>query len=93
MANEIIQNVTAVTVIFYDFIEMCREIDRVLGYDQRTCGKHFFPDTGNFDDWCATKGYGDVDSEGKDRGSSQIWFAEYQNDVTNEKRNDNVWRV
>lgn len=26
---------------FYDFIDMCDEINKVLGYDQRAAGKHF----------------------------------------------------
>ena len=70
---------------FYDFIEMCNEIDKVLGYDQRECGKHFYPETGKFDDWCNSKGYGEEDSEGLHRGSSQIWFKEYQQDILEEK--------
>ena len=78
-------NITERTVTFYDFIEMCREIDRVLGYDQRGCEKHFHPDTGNFDDWCKTKGYGQTDSDGEPRNSSRVWFAEFMKDVKDGK--------
>lgn len=39
-----------------------------------------FKRTGSFDNWCNRKGYGKIDPEGKHRGSSQIWFAEYKAD-------------
>lgn len=81
-------NISSTTVTFYNFIEMTHEIDRILGYEQRHCGKHFHPETGEFRDWCDTKGYGDHDSEGKFWNSSQIWFAEYQKDIADDKWDD-----
>jgi len=36
---------------YYDFIEMCHIVNKELGYDQRSCGKIFYPDTMTFDDW------------------------------------------
>lgn len=41
-------NITTITKTFHNFIEMCDLIDKKLGYSQRKCGKHFFPDTGDF---------------------------------------------
>jgi hypothetical protein len=35
-----------------------------------------------FYEWCDAKGYGQKDSKGNDRGSSQIWFAEYQREIS-----------
>jgi len=34
-----------------------------------------------FGEWCDAKGYGKTDPEGNDRGSSQIWFAQFQADI------------
>lgn len=70
---------------FYDFIEMCNEIDGILGFDQRDAGKHYHPDSGDFYEWCDSKGYGEKDPEGKYRGSSQIWFAEHQEECRDGK--------
>ena len=81
-------NISSRTKTFYDFIEMKHEIDRVLGYNQRGCGKHFHPTTGNFDDWCISKGYGDIDPDGIDRNSSRTWYGEYQEDIANSKWDD-----
>jgi len=80
-------NISTVTKTFYDFMEMTDEIDRILGYGQRGCGKHFHPNTGDFDDWHKSKGYGRVDPEGKHIGDSQIWYAEYQKNV-----DDNIFK-
>ncbi len=57
----------------YDFSDLDDEL-KALGvnvYD-------VFKRTGSFDRWCDRKGYGQTDPEGKHRGSSQIWFAEYK---------------
>lgn len=35
-----------------------------------------------FDEWCDLKKYGEKDPEGKNRGSSKIWFAEYQKEIS-----------
>jgi hypothetical protein len=64
-----------------DFIEMCEQVNKVLGYDQRNAGKHFHPNSGNFEDWCNSKKLPEIDPEGKHRGSSQVWYAEYQKDI------------
>lgn len=45
-----------------------------------------------FGDWCDAKGYGSKDPEGKDRGSSQIWFAEFQADIKAGKIEDRPYR-
>lgn len=42
-------------------------------YDVYNSHKHF-------DTWCDSKGYGEIDPEGKRRSSSNIWFAEYNQD-------------
>lgn len=56
---------------------MCDTVNSKLGYDQRGCGKHFFPDTINFDTWRKKKGYVGKDPDGKSWNSSQIWYAEW----------------
>lgn len=75
----------AETKTFYDFSEMIEHVNKVLGYDQRQAGKHYFPhlfpEISDFDSWCNSKGYGEKDPSGKGRGSSQIWFAEYNKDM------------
>jgi hypothetical protein len=38
----------------------------------------------HFDNWCDQKGYGQKDPVGEKRGSSQIWFSEYQKDAKGE---------
>lgn len=57
--------ITSTTKTFYDFIEMCSEIDRVLGYDQRECGKHFHPNSGGMLEWHESKGH-DISSGNKE---------------------------
>lgn len=50
----------------------------------------------HFYTWCDAKGYGQTDPEGKSRGSSQIWFKEYQNDPTGNAARPpycNFWHV
>lgn len=42
--------------------------------------RDFAGSTGHFNKWATKKGYKGKDSAGKDMGSSQIWFAEYQKD-------------
>lgn len=66
---------------FYDFIEMCKIINKKLGYDQRDAGKHFFPEAITFDEWCDLKKYPKKDPEGKYRSSSQIWYEEFNKDI------------
>lgn len=59
---------------FYDYDELVTYVEHKLGHPLRdTLGsfKHF-------DEWCDFMGYGWVDPEGKVRGSSKVWFAEYQ---------------
>jgi hypothetical protein len=68
---------------FYDFLEMCEIINKKLGFNQRGCGKFFHPETIDFGEWCDSKGYGEIDSEGRKRGVSQLWFAEWKQDVSN----------
>jgi len=81
-------NITTITKTFHNFIEMCDLIDKKLGYSQRKCGKHFFPNTGDFYDWHKMKKYPNHDSEGKYLNSSQIWFAEYQKEISEGKWKD-----
>lgn len=59
----------------YDFSDLEDDLNKqgIQAYD-------VFQHSGSFDRWCDRKGYGHSDPEGKHRGSSQIWFAEYQND-------------
>jgi len=79
--DEIKENV--INEKFYDFTEMVKLINKVLGYDQRKAGKHFYPDTGDFTDWHKMKKYPVNDEENKHFLSSQIWYKEYRNDIEN----------
>lgn len=65
----------------YDFFEMKGLVEKDLGYDIRDCGKHFYPETGKFEDWHKKKKYPKYDSEGKEKSSSQIFFSEYMKDI------------
>lgn len=50
----------------------------------------------HFENWARKKGYRGKDPEGKDIGSSQIWFAEYRNDPDGEDKcplYQNFWHV
>lgn len=87
MSVEDIKN-NPMTETFYDFMDMCQEITKILGYNPRNCGKHFYPETGSFDEWCDSKKYGKKDPEGKHRNSSQIWYSEYKKDIQEEKWKD-----
>lgn len=77
-----------ITKTFYDFIEMTEVINEIIDHDQRDLGKYFYPETGDFNDWCDSKNYGDYDPDGKYRNSSTIWFSEYKNDIVNKKWNE-----
>lgn len=60
----------------YDIHEVMNFICEKYGFD---CYDVF--DSGShFDKWCDKKGYGQKDSEGKKRSSSNLWFAEYSQD-------------
>ena len=77
---------TATTKTFYDFMEMIDIVNKKLGYDQRYAGNpKGIKKVDEFADWCASKGYGETDSEGKHFRSSQIWYAEYVKDVADGK--------
>ena len=67
--------------IRYCFYQMVGIINTKLSFDQRKCGKYFHPGTGDFYDWCEMKQYLKKDPAGKERGSSQIWFSEYRNEI------------
>lgn len=75
------ENITKIKKTFYDLMEMCDLIDKKLGYNQRDAGKHFYPNTTSFSEWCDNKNYGNADPNGRSRGSSQLWFAEYNQDI------------
>lgn len=60
----------------YDIHEVMNFISEKYGFD---CYDVF--DSGShFNKWCDSKGYGKTDPAGKERSSSNIWFAEYQKD-------------
>jgi hypothetical protein len=69
------------TITFYDWYDIQNEICKIMGITEHQFrdlkGRH-----GHFNIWCDAKGYGQKDPEGKDRGSSQIWFKEYKEDPT-----------
>lgn len=76
---------------YYDFIEMCQIVNKELGYDQRNCGKIFYPDTMTFDDWHKSKRYPTKDPQGKHKNSSQLWFAEYKQNIRDCKIKEDIY--
>ena len=64
---------------------MCDNIDKILGYDQRDCGKHFFPDTVDFNEWHKIAKLPHKDSEGKEKSSSQIFYKMFRDDIKSGK--------
>ena len=73
----------------YDFSDLQHEL-KARGIDVYDVFKR----CGSFDKWCEQKGYGKKDPEGKHRGSSQIWYAEYQRDpdgACKEPPQANLW--
>lgn len=53
-----------------------QEIHKVDFWDYYNSGS-------DFDNWCNLKGYGKKDPEGKKRSASNIWFKEYQEEISN----------
>jgi len=70
-----------ITKEFYVLMDMNEEVSNSLGYVIRACGKHFFPQTISFKEWHKSKKYPKKDSEGKNMGSSKIWYKEYQEEI------------
>lgn len=64
------------TLNIWKMLEILQEIHKVNFWD-------YYGSDSDFYNWCDSKGYGEFDSSGDDRGSSNIWFAEYQSDVEN----------
>lgn len=65
----------------YDFFKMSNTVDTELGFEQAAAGKHFYPDSIDFDEWHKKKGYPKKDIEGKYLYSSSVWFKEFQEEV------------
>lgn len=65
----------ALVASIYSFTDLCRDLNTqgINAYD-------VFNRCGSFGKWCDLKGYGEIDPQGHHRGSSQVWFAEYQTD-------------
>lgn len=81
--------VVRVTDRIYDFSDLHDDLTEcgIDAYD-------VFKRCRSFDEWCNRKGYGNTDPEGEHRGSSQIWFAEYQADpdgACKEPPRANLW--
>jgi hypothetical protein len=68
-------------ITVYDWFDIQAEICKKMGIkkDEFRDLKHSH---GHFDTWCDQQGYGKKDPEGKHRGSSQIWFKEYNESPT-----------
>lgn len=43
----------------------------------------YYKSDSDFNNWCDLKGYEKKDPEGKKRSASNIWFKEYQEDISN----------
>lgn len=66
----------------YDYHELFEYLQEKFDIDVNdfagSC-QHFYT-------WCDSRGYGEKDPEGKRRGASNIWFAEYQKAPDGEKK-------
>lgn len=65
----------------YGYHELFEYLQEKFGIDVND----FADSHGHFYVWCDSRGYGEKDPEGKARGSSNIWFAEYQKASDGEK--------
>jgi len=61
----------------FDIFTLIHEISKREGIDLDDMKKSY----GNFDLWCEHKNLPDIDSNGKQRNTSKIWFQEYQDDI------------
>lgn len=65
----------------YDWFDIQKEICKKMGITKKN-----FTDlkgsNGHFYTWCDEQGYGQKDPAGFDRGSSQIWYKEYNKSPT-----------
>lgn len=64
----------------YDYHEVISYIEKKYNIETRDYANSH----SQFDDWCDSKGYGKKDKDGKSRGSSNIWYAEYKEEIEKE---------
>ena len=64
--------------LFYDYNTIIKYLEKKYDFQSRDYAKKF----SYFHNWAKAKGYtdGKLDPDGKNLGSSQIWFAEFQDD-------------
>lgn len=82
--------ITKQTIAYYNWRDLITEAEKLLSTRQKRevlvrdyAGKY----QGNFfNKWCDAKGYGKTDPDGRGRGSSQIWYAEYVADPGGERK-------
>ena len=67
---------TTENIQYLDYHDCCYYLEKKYGVDYHDWAKSGF----HFNKWADAKGYEKKDSEGKDRSSSQVWFAEYKKD-------------
>jgi len=68
----------------WDYREIVDYIQNKHGVDLRDyAGK--FSGKNSFGSWCDSKGYGQIDPDGKNRGESHIWCREFNQDVAEGK--------
>lgn len=65
---------------FFDYNEVVTYIEEKYKLNMNDVNKSH----SHFGKWCNAKNYGQTDPAGKDRGSSQIWYAEYKTDADGE---------
>lgn len=68
------------TLNLWKMLHILQDIHKVDFWDYYNSGK-------DFDNWADSKGYGDIDPDGKRRGASNIWYAEWQADIK-----DGLWQ-
>ncbi len=69
-------NIPPPPVAAYDYHDSMAYLEEKYKFDSRD----FSQCHGHFGKWADAKGYKGKDPEGKDRNSSQIWYAEYMAD-------------
>ncbi len=70
----------------FDYNEMVEAVSKKVGVDitdSEKVGKKFFPKSVTLREWHKQKKYPKKDSDGKDVGSSKIWWNEFQEEIKN----------
>lgn len=79
------------TLKSYDYMDIKKEVNTRLGYDMRSAGKHFYPESMTFEEWSKSTGidnYGEYQKSGKEIPYMDFWHFQadycFMNGVSND---------